>query len=149
MKVILLENVANLGKVGSCVEVKPGFARNGLIPQGRAIAANKENIAEFELKREELEKKAAEVLVEAEKRAVKLKAISITLKSQASDEGKLFGSITPREIASAVTAQGHSLEKQEINMPEGPIRTTGEHTINIQLHSDVKFDMQINVEPEA
>jgi large subunit ribosomal protein L9 len=146
MNVILLKNVTNLGNVGDCVDVKPGFARNDLIPKQKAIPANETNMAVFETQRASLEKQADEALADAKKRSETLKTVTLLIKSQASDEGKLFGSITPREIAAAYKKEGHEVSKQAINMPEGPIRTTGEYTINLQLHGEVSFDVVIQIE---
>lgn len=147
MKLILQEKIANLGKVGDVVKVKPGFARNFLIPNAKAVVANDDNLAAFELRRAELEKAAEEVLKAAEARAESLKAVNVTLEAQAGDEGKLFGSIGPRDIAEAVTAAGHALNKSEVLMPEGPIRHIGEYPISVQVHSEVVTEIQVEIVP--
>lgn len=137
MKVILQERVANLGNVGDQVNVKPGYARNFLLPKDMAVQATPANIKAFEVRRVELEKKAEAVLATAQSRAKQLDAFSLTLTVQASDEGKLFGSIGPKDIADALVSAGHEVEKNEVDMPEGPIRQIGEHTVNLSLHSEV------------
>ena len=149
MRLILQENVANLGEVGDQVKVKPGFGRNFLIPYGKAVIANAENLAEFEKRRAELEKKAAEILKSAEARAAKFKDYTLKISAQATDEGKLFGSIGPREIATHVTDEGMELCKSEISLPEGPIRQTGEYEVLISLHSDVHEKIVVLVEREG
>ena len=145
MQVILKEKVANLGKVGDVVEVKPGFARNFLIPRGSAVRAKKDNIAEFEKIRADLERKAAEVLAAAEARMRQVVGLELILKAQASDEGKLFGSVGPRDVAEAATAAGVELAKSEVKLPEGPIRAIGEFEVDVVLHSDVHGKMKIEV----
>lgn len=145
MQVILKEKVANLGKVGDVVEVKPGFARNFLIPRGSAVRATTDNIAEFEKIRADLERKAAEVLAAAEARMRQVVGLELILKAQASDEGKLFGSVGPRDVAEAATAAGVELAKSEVKLPEGPIRAIGEFEVDVVLHSDVHGKMKIEV----
>lgn len=145
MQVILREKVANLGKVGDVVDVKPGFARNFLLPRGSAVRATAENITEFEKIRADLERKAAEVLAEAEARMQKVVGLQLVLEAQASDEGKLFGSVGPRDIADAATAAGVELAKSEVKLPEGPIRAIGEFEVDVVLHSDVHGKMTIEV----
>lgn len=138
MEVILLEKIRNLGGLGDKVKVKGGYARNFLIPEGKAVFATEENLAEFEARKAELEQKAAAELQAAQQRAEKVNALSaITLTALASDEGKLFGSIGVRDIADAIKAAGVEIEKNEISMPEGPIHTTGEYEIDVLLHSEV------------
>ena len=148
MKVILQEEVANLGKVGDQVSVKPGFGRNYLIPYNKAVPATPEAIADFEKRRAELEKTAAELLAVAKQRADKLADLSVTLSANAGEEGKLFGSISPRDIAEAITEAGIAVEKREVDLPEGPIRTTGEYEVHVQLHSDVKATVKLVVKAE-
>ena len=148
MKVILQEQVANLGNVGDQVNVRDGFARNYLLPKSKALKATESNIAAFEKRRVELEKKAAEVLAAAKARAAALEGYVVTLVAQASDEGKLFGSISPRDIAKAVTDSGKTLEKSEVEMPEGPIRAIGEFEIGGRLHSAVQMKIKVVVNPE-
>ena len=148
MELILLEKVLNLGDLGDKVNVKPGYGRNFLVPQGKAVPATKENIAAFEARRAELEKAAMEKLTEAEDRVKVLDGFEISLEANASEEGKLYGSIGPREIADAVTAKGPRLEKAEVIMGEGPIRYTGEHEVLVHLHADVEATIKVTVEAE-
>ncbi|OGT23015.1 MAG: 50S ribosomal protein L9 [Gammaproteobacteria bacterium RIFCSPHIGHO2_02_FULL_42_13] len=148
MEVILLEAVHNLGKLGDTVKVKPGYARNHLIPYGKAVPANEENIKKFEARRAELEKIAAEHLAVAQKRAEPFKNLEITLMCKTQDEGKLFGSIGVREIVDAITAKGLTVEKSEVTLPDGPIRSTGEYNIVLIFHSDVKAKIKLNVKSE-
>ena len=138
MDVILLEKIRNLGALGDKVNVKSGYARNFLIPQGKAVFATVENIAEFEARKAELEKKAAAELQAAEARAAKVNALEpISLVVRASEEGRLFGSIGVRDLADAITAAGVAVEKHEVSMPEGPIHEIGEYEVDVLLHSDV------------
>lgn len=145
MKLILLEKIANLGDLGETVEVKAGFGRNFLMPKGMAVAATKENVAMFESRRAELEAAAEEKFSAAEKRAAGLNEVVLKIEANASDEGKLFGSIGPREIADAVTETGVELEKSEVIMGEGPIRATGAYDIPVQLHADVVAQIKVIV----
>ncbi|EKD77134.1 MAG: 50S ribosomal protein L9 [uncultured bacterium] len=147
MKLILQERVTNLGNVGDSVNVRPGFARNYLLPRGKAVQATPENMVIFEKRRVELEKKAAEVLAAAKERAAKMEGVVVTLSVQASEEGKLFGSIGPRDIAKAVTDSGKALEKSEVEMPEGPIRTIGEFMIAVHLHGEVSAKIKVVINP--
>lgn len=147
MRVILQERVANLGNVGDCVRVARGFARNYLLPRGKAVQENEANLGIFETRRASLEQRAADVLSEAQKRAQEFDNCVITLTAQASEEGKLFGSVGPRDIAKAAQAMGKVLEKSEIEMPEGPIRLLGEYTVTLQLHSEVHSKVTIIVNP--
>lgn len=148
MQVILLEKVANLGNVGDMVNVKPGFGRNFLVPYGKAVYATAANVADFESRRAELEKAAADRLVDAQKRAEDIQKLNVVLSAKASDEGKLFGSIANRDIAQAITAAGIAVNKSEVNLPNGPIRMAGEHQVQLILHTDVQFDFNVNVEAE-
>jgi large subunit ribosomal protein L9 len=148
MELILLEKVLNLGDLGDKVTVKPGYGRNYLVPQGKAVPATEANLAEFEKRRAELEKAALAKLSTAEERLAALQDFEITLTANASDEGKLYGSIGPREIADAVTAAGPQLEKSEVIMGEGPIRYTGEHQVLVQLHADVETEIKVTVNAE-
>ncbi len=145
MKLILLEKVANLGDLGETVDVKPGYGRNFLMPKGMAVAATKDNVAMFEERRAELEAAAQDKLSKAERRAAELNQVVLKIEANASDEGKLFGSIGPREIADAVTETGVELEKSEVIMGEGPIRQTGAYDIPIQLHADVVAEIKVIV----
>jgi large subunit ribosomal protein L9 len=137
MEVILLEKVGKLGALGDRVTVKGGYARNFLLPQGRAVLANEANIAEFETRRAELEKAAQEQLDAATARAESLNGKTVAITAKAGDEGKLFGSIGTRDIAEAAEAAGLTLDKSEVRLPEGPLRTTGEHEVQCQVHSEV------------
>ena len=148
MKLILLEKVQNLGDLGDTVRVKPGFGRNFLVPQGKAVPATKDNVAMFEARRAELEAAANERLSSAESRREALTDVSVEIAANASDEGKLFGSIGPREVADAVSAQGLPLNKSEVVMGEGPIRNTGEFDVVVSLHADVETTVKVIVTPE-
>ena len=146
MQVILLDKVANLGSLGDQVNVKAGYARNFLVPQGKAVPATKKNIEFFEA---ELEAKLAEVLAAANARAEKINALeTVTIASKAGDEGKLFGSIGTRDIADAVTAAGVEVAKSEVRLPNGVLRTTGEHEVSFQVHSEVFAKVIVNVVAE-
>lgn len=149
MEVILLENIAKLGDLGDKVTVKSGYGRNFLIPQKKAVAATAENLEVFEARRAELEKVAGEKLGEAQTRAEAISALSITIETRAGEEGKLFGSVTVRDIAEAAEAKGVVIEKSEIRMPEGPIRELGEFEIDIHLHPEVDTILKLAVVPEA
>ncbi len=149
MELILLQKVTNLGVLGDKVNVKPGYGRNYLVPQGKAVPATAANVAEFEAKRAEYEAKAKSVHDEAESRRAKLEGASVTVKANASTEGKLFGSVGPRDIADAFTAAGMPLEKSEVVMGEGPIRNIGEFEVIAKLHADVETTIKVVVEPEA
>ena len=148
MELILLEKVQKLGDLGEKVNVKPGYGRNYLVPSGKAIPATTENIAQFEARREELEKVAFKKLSTAEERVVALEGFEIVLAANASEEGKLYGSIGPREISDAVTARGITLSKAEVIMGEGPIRYTGEHDVLVHLHADVETEIKVTINPE-
>lgn len=140
MQVILLDKIGNLGGLGDTVNVKSGYARNFLIPQGKAVMATKGNVEMFEARRAELEAKVAEQLAAAEARAEKVNALeAVVIASKAGDEGKLFGSIGTRDIAEAITAAGVEVAKSEVRLPEGALRTTGEFEISVQLHSEVSL----------
>ena len=138
MQVILLDKIGNLGALGDAVNVKSGYARNFLIPQGKAVMATKSNVEMFETRRAELEAKVAEQLIACEARAEQVNALEVVvLSSKAGDEGKLFGSIGTRDIAEAITAAGVKVVKSEVRLPEGVLRNTGEFAISVQLHSEV------------
>lgn len=145
MQVILLEKIRNLGALGDTVKVKPGYGRNYLIPQNKAVFATEKNIAMFESRRAELEKKAAEEFAKANKRAEKLQDFTVVISSQASDEGKLYGSVGINEIKDAIAAQGIEINKREIMMPEGVFHSVGTYTVDIQLHSDLVVSIQVEV----
>jgi len=149
MDVILLEKVANLGNLGDKVSVKPGYGRNFLVPSKKAVPANKANIEAFEARRAELEKAAAEALAAAQARAEKLVALAqIVIKTNAGDEGKLFGSVGVADVADVITAAGEEVAKREVSMPEGPIHMVGEYELEIHLHSDVVQTITVVVEAE-
>lgn len=137
MQVILLERVKNLGSLGQKVTVKPGYGRNYLIPQKKAVFATEENIKMFEERRAELEKKEAQALAKAEQRAAKLNDATITISAQASDDGKLYGSVGVVEIQKALLDKSYEVTKREILLPEGPFYEIGEYSVEIQVHSDV------------
>ena len=145
MDVILLEKIDNLGGLGDRVTVRPGYARNFLIPRGKAKYATAENIAEFEARRAELEKAAAETLAAAEARKEKLDGTEVTITANAGSEGKLFGSVGPSDIARALAEVGAEVEKREVRMPEGPIRQAGEFEVGIHLHTDVNATIKVTV----
>ena len=149
MQVILLDKIAHLGKVGDQVNVKSGFARNYLIPQGKAVMATKANIEHFEARRAELEEKAAQALAAAADRATRLEALgSVTIAAKAGDEGRLFGSIGTRDIAEAITAKGVEVAKSEVRLPTGLIRTLGEHQVTFQFHGEVFSHLNVVIVAE-
>ncbi len=150
MNVILLDKIANLGNLGDQVSVKAGYARNFLLPQGKAVVANAANVEVFEARRAELEAKLAADLAAANERAEKVVALgTVVIASKAGDEGKLFGSIGNRDIADAVTAAGVELAKSEVRLPLGAIRVAGEYEIDVQLHTEVKAVVKLSVVAEA
>jgi len=148
MDLILLEKVQNLGDLGDLVKVKSGFGRNFLVPQGKAVPATKDNLAQFEARRAELEAAAKKKLDQAEARQSGLAEVVVEVTANASEEGNLYGSIGPREVAAAVSALGHEITKSEVTMGEGPIRTTGEFDVVVQLHADVESIVKVIVHPE-
>lgn len=143
MEIILLEKIANLGELGSVVNVRSGFGRNYLIPQGKAKMATKDNVAEFEQRRAELEQAASETKAAAEARREQLEEVVLTIPAQTGGEGKLFGSISNIEIADAINAAGVEVERREIRMPDGPLRQIGEHEVSIHLHIDVDATVKV------
>ena len=150
MQVILLEKVQKLGNLGDEVSVKSGFGRNFLVPKGKALPATKQNREKFEARRADLEAAAAKVLAEAEARKAKLVAAgSLDIMAIAGVEGKLFGSITATDIADALNAAGADIDRNEVRLPTGPLRNTGEYNIDIQLHADVVEVVKVNVSSEA
>lgn len=150
MQVILLDKVVNLGSLGDQVNVKSGYARNYLVPQGKAVPATKKNVEFFEARRAELEATLATALAAAEARATKInELVSVTITSKAGDEGKLFGSIGTRDIAEAVTAAGVKVARSEVRLPDGVLRTTGEHEVSFQVHGEVFAKLNVNVVAEA
>lgn len=148
MEVILLQKVENLGNLGDKVKVRPGFGRNYLIPNGKAKPATAENIKEFEARRAELERLAAEAVAAAESRKAQLEGLEVTITSRAGEEGKLFGSIGTADVAEAVTKAGVPVTRQEVRMPQGPIRAVGEYEIALHLHTDVDASVKIIVAAE-
>jgi large subunit ribosomal protein L9 len=149
MEVILLEKVANLGNLGDKVTIKNGYGRNYLIPQKKAVAATAAKIAEFEQRRAELEKMAAEKLAAAQARGAAISKLSIVIAHKAGEEGKLFGSVGTQTIAEAITAKGETVFKHEIRLPSGVIRHIGDFDIDINLHADVTVTLPIKVVAEA
>ena len=149
MQVILLEKVVNVGNLGDVVKVKDGYARNFLIPQKMARRATQAAVAEFEVKRAELEKAAAEKLAAAQGQGDKLNGMTVTIAQKAGVDGRLFGSVTNFDIAEALTKQGFPVEKAAVRMPTGPLKTTGEHPVAVALHTDVIVDVTVAVVGEA
>lgn len=149
MNVILLERVGKIGDVGDQVNVKAGYARNFLFPTHKAVPATRENVAEFEQRRAELQKAAQEKLAAAQARADKISGLAVTIEANAGEEGKLFGSIGTRDIADAVTAAGHEVEKSEVLLPEGALRELGEYTITLSLGgAEVSAEITLTVIPQ-
>ena len=148
MEVILLEKIGKLGGLGDKVNVKACFGRNYLIPQGKAVSATEANMARFEERRAELEKEAADKLASATARGEALEGLAITIAANAGDEGKLFGSIGSKDIADAITAAGTEVEKSEVRLPNGVIRTTGQFEVDVQLHAEVTASITLTVEAE-
>ena len=149
MEVILLEKIANLGNLGDKVVMKSGYARNYLVPYGKAVPATASKIAEFEARRAELEKAAAEKLAAAQARANALSKLQVVIAHKAGDEGRLFGSVGTQNIADAITEAGVSVGKHEIRLPQGVIRLIGEYQIDIHCHTDVVVKMPIRIAAEA
>jgi len=145
MQVILMEKVVNLGNLGDVVRVKDGYARNFLIPQRMARRATETAIAEFEAKRAELEKAAAEKLSAAQAQGEKLNGLTIQISQKSGVDGRLFGSVTNHDIAEALTKQGFPVEKAQIRMPQGPLKTVGDHAVSVALHTDVVVDVTVAV----
>lgn len=145
MEVILLKKVDNLGDLGDKVGVRPGYGRNYLIPRGIAAPATAENVAEFEQRRAELEREAAEALAAAQARQAELENVPVEIRVKAGAEGKLFGSVGTADIAEAISAAGALIERKEVRLPEGPIRAAGEHEIELHLHSDVELRKTVTV----
>ena len=149
MQIILLEKVVNVGNLGDVVKVKDGYARNFLIPQRMARRATTSAIAEFEVKRAELEKAAAAKLAASQAQGEKLSGMTISIAQKAGVDGRLFGSVTNFDIAEALTKQGFAVEKAQVRMPNGPLKTTGDHAVAVALHTDVVVDITIAVVGEA
>ena len=148
MNVILLEPLSNLGDLGDEVSVKAGFARNFLLPQGKAVRATDENREVFEGRRVDLERAANERLGTAEQRGGKLEGIELTIVVKAGEEGKLYGSVGTQDIATALAEQGADIQKSEIRLPEGVIRAIGEYVVDVQLHSDITVQVPLSVVAE-
>lgn len=148
MQVILLKKVENLGTLGNVVSVRPGYARNFLVPQGKAQMATKANLAAFEVRRAELEAEAEAILAAAQARRDQLAEMVLTIKGKAGNEGKLFGSVSNIEIAEAIQAAGINIERREIRMPDGAIRHIGEFEIGVHLHAEVDTTIKVVVEAE-
>jgi large subunit ribosomal protein L9 len=149
MEIILLEKITKLGALGDRAKVKPGYARNYLIPKGKATEATPANLARFEARRAELERIAAEALAKARARAEQLAELIVTLSVKTGSEGRLFGSVGAADIASAVSAAGIELQKHEIRLPAGSIRQIGEYDVDLYLHNEVKTQIRVNVIAEA
>ena len=149
MQIILLDKVLNLGDLGEIVKVKEGYARNFLIPQGRARRATESAKAEFEAKRVELEKAAAAKLAESQALGEKLSGTTVKLTQKAGVDGRLFGSVTNADIADELTKQGFKVAKAQVRLPNGPIKTTGESTVSLQLHTDVIVEVNVTVYGET
>lgn len=148
MEIILLEKIRNLGNLGEQVGVKSGYARNFLIPSGKAVLANEANKAEFETRRSELEAAQTDVLAKAESRRGQLENIKLEIKGRASEEGKLFGSVGPNEITDAIKEQGIEIARSEVQLPDGPLKELGEYKVLISLHSEVSVSVEVNIVAE-
>lgn len=146
MEIILLQKVDNVGGIGDLVRVKSGYARNYLIPQGKATLATAENKAKFELRRAELEAKAAAELSAAQARGKKLEGLTLKIEMQAGAEGKLFGSVGTVDIAEAIAKQAVEVERSEIRLPDGPLRSVGDHQVVLHLHTDVNVEIKVVIE---
>ncbi len=149
MQVILMEKLANLGNLGDVVKVKDGFARNYLIPQGKAKRATEENLKAFEARRAELEKAQAAALVQAQERGAKLEGMNLKIAQKAGVDGRLFGSVTNYDVVEALKAQGIEVERANVRMPTGPLKQVGEFPLQIALHSDVVVTITVTVVGEA
>ncbi len=148
MEVILLENISKLGDLGDKVSVKSGYGRNYLIPQHKAVPATRENVEAFEARKAELQHQAEDKLALASDRAEKIGALSLSLTSKAGEEGKLFGSVTVRDIAEAAASAGVEIEKSEVRLPKGPLRELGDYEVEVHLHSEVNVVLKVSVVPE-
>ena len=149
MDVILLDKVANLGNLGDRVKVRSGYARNFLLPKGKATLATSANVARFEARRSELEKAANDALSAGQARAAKFEGFKLAITAKAGSEGKLFGSIGTADIAEAASKAGQQLERSEVRLPNGPLRTVGEHVVGVHLHTDINIDLPIVIAAEA
>ncbi len=149
MQVILMEKVANLGNLGDVVKVKDGYARNYLIPHGKAKRATQENLKAFELRRAELEKAQAEQLAKAQERGAKLDGFKLQIAQKAGVDGRLFGSVTNYDIVEGLQKQGHEVERAQIRMPQGALKQVGDYPIQIALHTDVTVTITVSVQGES
>lgn len=145
MQVILLQRIVNLGKLGETVDVKPGYGRNYLIPQGKALPATQANIEKFEARRAELEAQEAAEIARAQERAEALRDVNVIMRARSGDEGKLFGSIGTRDIADALTRSGLEVDRSEVKMPDGAFRQIGEYNVDVQLHHDVSVSILVTI----
>ncbi|QSA97258.1 50S ribosomal protein L9 [Methylococcus sp. EFPC2] len=145
MDIILLEKIANLGNLGDKVSVRPGYARNFLIPKGKAVTATAEKLAAFEQRRAELEKKAADELAAAQARADAIGKLTVTIAQKAGDEGRLYGSVGTKDIAEAAAAAGAKVEKHEVRLPQGALRNLGDYEITLHLHTDVNATLALKI----
>jgi len=148
MQVILLERVQNLGELGDSVKVKPGYARNYLIPRGRAVIATPENVAEFEARRAQLERQEAEALAAVQARADALEGAEVTLARKTGEEGKLFGSVGPQDVAEALTQAGMPVARDEMRLPNDTLRQVGDHQVGVHLYADVEASITVHVVAE-
>jgi large subunit ribosomal protein L9 len=145
MQVILMEKVANLGELGQVVKVKDGYARNFLIPQGKAKRATDANLKEFEARRGELEKAQNEQLAKAKERGAKLEGLTVQITQKAGPDGRLFGSVTNYDIVEALEKQGHEVERSQVRMPQGPLKQVGDYPLQVSLHTDVAATITVSV----
>jgi large subunit ribosomal protein L9 len=145
MQIILMEKVHNLGQLGDIVKVRDGYARNFLIPQGKARRATPTSIAEFETRRAELEAQQAKLLADAQARAAKIEGLMLQITQKAGVDGRLFGSVTNYDVSEALKAQGHEVPKSIIRMPNGPLKQIGDHKVVIELHADIEVEITISV----
>jgi large subunit ribosomal protein L9 len=148
MELILLQKVLNLGNMGDRVKVKSGYGRNFLLPKGKATLATPANVARFEARRAELEKAAGDELSKAEQRGKSLEGFKLSITAKAGSEGKLFGSVGTSDIAEALTAAGHAVERSELRLPGGPLRNVGEHSVTLHLHADVNVEVPVVIVAE-
>ena len=149
MQIILMEKVHNLGQLGDIVKVRDGFARNFLIPQGKARRATPASIAEFETRRADLEAQQAKLLTDAQARAAKIEGLMLQVTQKAGVDGRLFGSVTNYDISEALKAQGHEVPKSIIRLPNGPLKQIGDHKVIIELHADIEVEITISVLGES
>ncbi|MCC7548842.1 MAG: 50S ribosomal protein L9 [Burkholderiales bacterium] len=145
MQIILLEKVANLGQLGDIVKVKDGYARNFLIPTGKARRATEANIAEFQQRREDLEQKQNEILTAAQEKAARLEGLVLQVAQKAGVDGRLFGSVTSNDVSAALEGQGFEVAKASVRLSHGPLKHIGEHEVGLDLHTDVKVQIKVIV----